>query len=133
MIRRFLRTLRRSERPADAAAQPPRAPDERFVDAWGLRELGSVLCVDLRPVSMLRYGFVEGAWLLPSLTEVSLPTDRTVVVLSPSPEAVAETTTLRVSWGGLAAWRAARKVLLAVQWSTWALGTDRSSSMLVML
>lgn len=92
----------------------PAAPDERFVDAEGLRGLVAPLCLDLRPVSMLRYGFVEGAWLLPDAGVVP-PTDRVVVVLAEDAEAAAGLG-WPVTWGGLAAWRAAGFAVREPEW-----------------
>ena len=114
MIRRLLRGLRRP--PASPPEDPPAAPDARFIDAAGLRARRDdpPLCLDLRPVSALRYGFVEGAWLLPDLKVVP-PTSRRVIVLAEDPEAAADCGHL-VTWGGLGAWRSAGFAIRDPEW-----------------
>lgn len=92
----------------------PTAPDDRFLDADGLRGLSEPLCLDLRPVSALRYGFVAGAWLLPDASLMP-PTDRVVVVLTEEPES-ATALGWPVTWGGLAAWRSAGFTIRAPEW-----------------
>ncbi len=116
MFRRLRRLLRPTAPSAEAEppAVLPTAPDERFVDADGLRALDDPLCLDLRPVSALRYGFVEGAWLLPDASRVP-PTARTIVVLAEEAEA-AVGLGWPVTWGGLAAWRAAGAAVREPEW-----------------
>ena len=92
----------------------PTAPDDRFLDADGLRGLSDPLCLDLRPVGSLRYGLVAGAWLLPDASLMP-PTDRVVVVLTEEPEAAA-VLGWPVTWGGLAAWRSAGFTIRAPEW-----------------
>lgn len=118
MIRRILRGLRRAPSPAPSSpAQPlPAAPDDRFIDVDGLRALRDEppLCLDLRPVHVLRYGFVEGAWLLADQRDVP-STSRPIVVLAADPEAATRLGHL-VTWGGLAAWRAAGFTIREPEW-----------------
>ena len=77
---------------------------------------GGVVCVDVRPVSALRYGFVEGAWLLADLADLP-PTDQAVVVLAADPMSVVDAGH-PVCWGGLAAWEAAGFTLREPEWKS---------------
>jgi hypothetical protein len=118
MLRRLRRLLSRPAPPQAPLAPTalPVAPDSRFIDAAGLRRLPEALCVDLRPVSALRYGVVEGAWLLPSLSLLP-PTKRPVVLLCADPEA-ATGQGWPVTWGGLASWRAAGHAIREPEWKS---------------
>ena len=117
MFRRLLRAFHHPS-PVEAEAPLPTAPDDRFIDVGGLRQLldADPLCLDLRPVSALRYGFVQGAWLLPDPVMMP-PTERAVIVLAADPEA-AVSLGWPVTWGGLAAWRSAGFALREPEWKS---------------
>jgi len=81
LLRRLLGRVRRA--PSPDALRPEAPPDAGQVSAaallWWRQQGVTVHCVDARPLSALRYGFVEGALLLPPGQEALAPQGGVVV------------------------------------------------------